>query len=135
MSAAKRSIATNKKEPAKAGFFVFQCHKAPLPSSLPEGAKGQDRVWGEIGSQALSFPLAPLGRGLGLGNYEPCSAYRPMRSLLRSWIVSASGDMNSAKSAASKTGRISISLSPSMGLGQRLTHSTASSRSRTSQIQ
>ncbi len=47
----------------------------------------------------------------------------------------SSGVMASPKSAASKTGRISISPGSGIGLGQRLTHSMASSIPCTFQIQ
>ena len=56
-------------------------------------------------------------------NYSFAAACSRMRS---SWSLS-SGVSSSPKSAASNTWRISISASPSSGLGQRLTHSIASS--------
>src|SRR5438105_4292171 len=47
----------------------------------------------------------------------------------------SSGVNSAPKSSVSKTCRISISASPSMGFGQRLTHSMASSFELTFQIQ
>src|SRR3954469_22811004 len=50
-------------------------------------------------------------------------------------VESSSGVRNPARFAASKNGRISISLRPDMGLGQRFAQATASSMSLTSQIE
>src|SRR5579872_91856 len=73
----------------------------------------------------------PIRQGMRKVSYflaATCS--RCFRSCSRS-----SGVKLSPKSAASKTGRISTSLSSQCGLGQRFSHSTASSMERTCQIQ
>src|SRR5215207_3074697 len=56
-------------------------------------------------------------------------------SRVRSSRSATSGVSASPKSAASNTGRISISLGPSIGLGQRFTHAIASAMSLTCQSQ
>src|SRR5208282_1016307 len=66
-----------------------------------------------------------------LGGAEEPPCYFPLPFFVCSRILSSrslrSGVSSAPKSSSSKTCRISISDSPSCGLGQRLTHSTASS--------
>ena len=93
-----------------------------------DGTVAIEQAIGARGPPAPNRPAPPA-----LARYAPCCAATCARN--RSSRSLSSGVNASPKSSASKIGRISISDSTPIGLGQRLTHSIASSSDATRQTQ
>ena len=130
-AAASRSIPTPVRSPWERGRGV-----RAVPTSPAARCGGRFRTdtyhcqpaHGERGARGEGGPGAP-----GRSRYCPCCAATCRRR--RSSCSCSSGVNASPKSSAVTKGRISISDSPGIGFGQRLTHAMASAIDGTSQTQ